>query len=185
MTTKQKDFLLIMALAWILIGLLVAEICNANEPPGDGRQKPDLGLWLARACVGEAGWKSFQTGECAAIAHIFHKRSYNHHRRSYFKSMVDYSAALRVGYKTRPWLKHLNRAGNRPRMLESNVSWSIHHPLWVKTLDFADRFFKGQIPDPTPKALHFGGVMDVVNMDPLVWKQIDTPFRNKFWERRM
>lgn len=35
----------------------------------------DDALWLARSCVGDAGCNAWDTGECAAILHIYKKRA--------------------------------------------------------------------------------------------------------------
>jgi hypothetical protein len=184
MTTATKDKLIIMACIWVLLFLIIAKLCEASEPPGP-RDRVDLALWLARACIGEAGWRSAETGECAAIAHVFHKRSYMAPGRDYFTAMREYSAALRVGIKTRPWLRNLRRDGRRPRLLEGQIYWGKHRPLWLKTLELADRFFKGRVLDPTPEALHFGGLMDVKNMDPDQWAIINVNFKNKFWRKKI
>jgi hypothetical protein len=184
MTEYQKKWGIVLLCVWVLGWLLVAEVCKAEQPKGASRNRVDVAVWLAQSIVGECGWKCAQTGEGAAIAWIYFKRSYNHHRRDYFRAMFDYSAALRVGYKTRPWLRQLNRSGKRPRLLETNTAWSRHQKYWFKTLALADEFFEGKVKDTCPNCLHFGGVMDVKNMNPAVWKKVDVPFRNKFWEKR-
>lgn len=182
LTEKQKKVGLIVVCAWILAWLLVAEVCRASEPAGNG-QRVDLALWLARSCVGESGWDSVETGECAAIAWIYHKRSYMLPGRNYFRAMVEYSAAIKPDQR-RPWLRRLTRKGDRPRLLETNINWSYHRKKWMETLAFADKFFRGLVPDPTPEAMHFGGVFDEYRMDPQIWEPIDTGFKNTFWKRR-
>lgn len=159
--------------AIITVGL-IATVCEAKP-----KKRIDLALWLARSCVGEAGWNSVESGECAAIAWVYHKRSYMYPRRDYRRAMVDYSAAIRIG---RPWIRALNRKGDRPPMLETNIHWGAHVKKWQATLDFADTFFKGRIPDPVPEALHYGGRMDRGRLDPRRWIVMDTPdFRNEFY----
>ena len=182
MTKFQKKWGIIILCVWVLTWLVVAEVCKANEPMGKRNRRIDTALWLARSCVGEAGWDSFESGECAAIAHVYHKRSYHFPGRNYFRAMMDYSAAIRVG---RPWIRNLNRKGNRPHLLEGQIYWGKHRKLWKQTLDFADRFFRGQIPDPCPECLHFGGNMDVKRMDETIWEPVELGFRNTFWKKRI
>lgn len=183
MSERQKKLLLVACCIWVLGFLLIAELCRANGPINMRKQKIDVALWLARSCVGEAGWDSVDTGECAAIAHIYHKRSYMLPKRDYFKAMIDYSVAIKPDPR-RPWIRNLNRTDRRPRMLSSNTSWTIHYPKWKKTLEFADRFFSGLIQDPCPECLHFGGVMDRKRMDSKLWKRAELGFRNEFWVKR-
>ena len=183
MTKFQKKWGIIILCVWVLAWLLVAEICKANEPQGNRNRRVDTALWLARSIVGECGWKCVDTGEAAAIAWIYHKRSYHFPGRNYFRAMMDYSAAIRVG---RAWIRNLNRRGDRPRLLEGQIYWGKHRKLWMKTLDFADRFFRGQVTDPCPQCLHFGGHFDKKNMNMSVWKVADTPgTKNLFFEKRL
>jgi len=161
-------------------GIIILLLSCPVSAAGGG---PDVALWLARSCVGEAGWHSVDNGECAAIAHVYHKRSYTLRSRNYMRAMTEYSAAVRVG---RPWIRQLTRKADRPRLLETNVYWGRHRDKWIKTLQFADDFFRGRIPDPTPEALHYGGGMDRGRLDPNVWEVMSTPkFRNEFYRKRV
>ena len=161
----------------IVLGAITTQV-NARG------KRPDLALWLARSCVGEAGWNSADTGECAAIAWVYHKRSYNFPRRDYFKTMMEYSAAIKPDPR-RPWIRRLTRRGDRPPLLETNIYWGKHQKKWFKVLEVADNFFRGRVTDPCPDCLHYGGHFDKKRMDLTIWRVAKTPdFNNLFFERR-
>lgn len=143
----------------------------------------DVALWLARSCVGEAGFDAADTGECTAIAHVYAKRVHIS-RIPYYKMIRKYSAAV-SDQRRRPWINQLNRACARPKGFGKNLKWERYQERWKRTLDTADSFFRGELSDPTPTAKHYGGWIDRHNLDPRVWKRIpDTGFRNYFYEMR-
>lgn len=141
----------------------------------------DQALWLARSCVGEAGWSAAYSGECAAIAHIFRKRAILD-RRTMHGMMHRYSAALRTGKR---WILSLDRTLRKPRGLKKDIDWRNFKWHWQAVLEVADAFFRRELADPLPTALHFGGAMDRGRLDRSIWRVMTVPqFKNEFYEKR-
>jgi hypothetical protein len=147
-------------------------------------KKHDVALWLARSCVGEAGWEAYETNECAAIMHVYLKRA-DIYRQPLYRIVRKYSSAVKNHIKhDRQWIFQLNRKGKRPKQWPKNLSWKKRQPQWKKILHMADLFRDGRIEDPLPSALHYGGKMDT-NLNPKHWTQIKkTGFKNMFYKIR-
>jgi len=164
-------------LATFLIALTITlEVLSA--PP------PDVGLVLAKSCVGEAGFQSVETGECAAIMHIYRKRAVTGSMESLYRTARKYSAAVkhRDDHPNR-WVLGLNRALKKPRGWSGKLSWERHRPFWERALNHADAFLAGKVEDPAPTALHYGGRMDRYRLSPRVWRRMkDLDFLNIFYE---
>jgi hypothetical protein len=150
---------------------------------GDAKSN-DVALWIARSCVGEAGWKSHETGECAAIAHIYKKRSAIN-GWSYYRTMRKYSGAIkRHRGHSREWLFGLKQGAVRPIQWPSRLKWSEYEDDWQLTLDMARRFVSGEIDDPLPRADHYGSWVDRHRVLPS-WELLPTPnFKNWFFNER-
>ena len=152
-------------------------------------QHTDVGLWLARSCVGEAGFTSLETGECAAIMHIYKKRS-SGSRKSIYKTARRYSAALKPvsnpQYRiNNTWILSLRRNLQKPYNWNPRLRWNPHKILWRRMLIHADDFLKGRVTDPVPTAVHYGGNMDRGNLSPRYWRRITgLPYANTFYEAR-
>ena len=159
------------AVALALVALLAAPVA-AHRPV-------DVGLWLARSCVGEAGFGSGASGECAAIGHVYRKRI---RTGTFWGVMRRYSAAIKPhSANSRPWLFSLRRDGKRPTHWPAAVRWSDHRDRWVETLQAADAMLAGDTPDPVPDAVHYGGDVDRARAKRLGFVEIETPFRNYFY----
>ena len=163
--------------------LLSATIAHAHEPKGD--QHVDVGLWLARSCVGEAGFDSSETGECAAIMHVYKKRA-KISGKSIYEIARKYSAAIKPRDDRRNrWVLDLDRAGNKPDYWHPRLSWKHHRIWWELMLEHVDDFLKGRVKDPVPSAMHYGGRMDRYRLPAESWRAIHSlPFRNIFYESR-
>jgi hypothetical protein len=151
-----------------------------------GTKEPDVGLLLARSCVGEAGFKAIGTGECAAIMHIYKKRAPEPTKSSLYWTARQYSSAVKY-LRNHPnrWVLQLNRRMIRPRSWDRRLSWKNHIPHWKKALNLADNFLAGEVPDPVPQAMHYGGHMDRHRLSPRVWKRIrGLKYENTFYELR-
>lgn len=143
--------------------------------------KTDTALWIARSCVGEAGFSAVYTGECAAIAHIYRKRALIS-GASYYRTMRQYSAAIKLN-RGKIWVLSLSRDGRRPHGW-GRADWMIYREKWLDTLHLADSFMRGDISDPLPPALHYGGKMDI-RLNLKLWERMHTPhYRNIFYKRR-
>jgi hypothetical protein len=175
----MKWVLLLIIGAAILAGSLLAHAAREDR-------NIDVGLWLARSCVGEAGFASVDSGECAAILHVYKKRARTTKRHAIYKMAQKYSAAIRLR-EAHPhnWILGLRRNLKEPTHWNPVLRWRIHRGLWKAVLDHADAFLAGDIPDPIPSALHYGGAMDRGRLSRRVWKPIKgLPFQNTFYEAR-
>lgn len=147
-----------------------------------GTQANDNAVWLARSCVGEAGFESGESGECAAIHHVYLKRSRMNNRR-YAKIMHNYSAAIRYGHGKR-WVRGLRADGGKPPGF-GKLDWSNYRDKWLGVLETARKLLAGEISDPLPDALHYGGWTDRHRLDRRYWQPIkNTGFRNTFYAKR-
>ena len=147
--------------------------------------KPDVSLWLARSCVGEAGWDSYESRECAAILHVYLKRS-RRYNTSLHHMVMRYSAAVKNHTKhTRPWIFGLNRRPTRPKKWPRGLDWARYRDRWVAVLKLVDDFQAGRVADPCPEAMRYGGLMDTPLVNKIYWKKIDTPgYQNIFYKMR-
>lgn len=170
---------------WVIVLLIITLLISASLIVGFeacAQEQPDVALWLARSCVGEAGWNTAESGECVAIAHIYLKRV-RINRKSYYWNLRRYSAAVRKGHG-KIWVMALRRDGKRPSGFRK-LEWSRHRSYWLKTLLVADQFIAGETEDPLPTALHYGGYVDRHRLNPKAWRRIPVEaFRNRFYERR-
>lgn len=164
-----------LLLLWLLL-LAVAIFASAVEC-----ERPDTALWLARSCVGEAGFGAHETGECLAIAHVYAKRS-SITGRSYYSTMRAYSAAIKPrSNKNNPWVLQLNVDATRPRGWPHGLDWDNYRSDWMATLQLARQFLSpDRQPDPLPTATHYGGWVDRHRI-PGHWVRIPTPYRNRFY----
>lgn len=167
-------------LFFFLFAVLIALLSLLFGPPVEAKNQ-DVGLWLARSCVGEAGWFSGDTGECAAIAHVYRKRA-EIGRQGFYKAMRQYSAALkRRKAHPRKWLFDLNREGTRPEGWPRHLRWERFKGHWLTVLKEADSTLKGETPDPLPDAVHYGASIDSppANVERL---RVPYVFLNRFYK---
>lgn len=140
----------------------------------------DTTLWLARSCIGEAGWNSWNTGECAAILHIYKKRS-EITGQSILKQASQYSSAIKdfKGKRNR-WVLNLKENAGRPKHWPSNLNWKKYKVHWIMTMIFVEMFLHDMTVDPIPNAVHYGCSLDT---PPKGTKKIKTNYRNIFYRR--
>lgn len=108
-------------------------------------------LWVARSCFGEATWNHH---DCASIFWVYRKRAARA-GVDWFGVMRRYSEPLKGKTArsreilTYPW-------GDVPgKSARFNRNWT-------KLRELATRLVAGEVPDPCPEAIHFGGRMDVL-----------------------
>lgn len=167
-----------IVLAMLLGFVLTMSLASASE-------REDIAVVLAQSCAGEAGWGADARGECNAQWWIYKKRlKLPAYEGWTLERMVrKYSAAVK--YPQRRWILELNRDGERPKNWPKGIPWSRYRPRWLSILMLADNFVAGDVPDPSPSALHYGGRMDRHRLCPRSWRRIDTPWAvNFFYERR-
>jgi hypothetical protein len=160
----------------ILLLLILAVLAVASPTHAQ-----DVALWLARSCVGEAGFDSGATGECAAIAHVYAKRT-KYTGLDLYRVIRRYSAAVktcRLG-----WVCKLTRDLSRPENWPYRSDWKAYRAHWRNTLLMADHFVEGLVADPLPQADHYGGRMDHHRAVAAGWKMLQTPYKNRFYRVR-
>lgn len=156
---------------WLFITLLGAlYACKAKAS--------NESLWLARSCVGEAGWDAWQTNECYAMPHVYKKRA-KITDQSILKQASQYSSAIKnFKNKRNPWVLHLVKKGTKPKKWPKNLNWDNFKFHWIMTLLIVDLFLDDESVDPLPKAIHYGCVFDT---PPNGLKRIKTKFKNRFY----
>ena len=181
MNNQQQDTQSVFAGLAVAIILLVVLFILAVAR-GASADDSDVGLWLARSCVGEGGWESARSGECAAILHVYRKRA-ELSGRSVLTVAKKYSAAIkRRKNRPNPWVLHLNREGTQPEHWPSKKSkWEKHTSMWTEVLELADSFLLGDVQDPVPDADHYGCKVDHRRAMRAGWWKIKTKFRNNFY----
>ena len=171
----------------LMVALSVVGLVGAQSPRPVARWDwtPQTRLDLARSCVGEAGFDSGRTGECAAIAWVYAVRveqARARGRRISYRYMVNaYSQPLKTA--RRPWVLRL-RGPERPRGLPRAWPWEERLAgEWAEVLERVDAWASGAVPNPCPGANHFGSVQDGA---PAAWTRIScaTETRNLFWSSR-
>jgi hypothetical protein len=142
--------------------------------------------WLARAMVAEADWDA--PGDHSAIAHVLWRR-WLRHRENFptFESMIRrYCRALRRArspFSRQRWVQTLPFNGDEePRFWPEEASWSNHVERWREVRDRVERFARGTLLDPCPRAIHWGGTMDPDHG----WRRVRCyePTHNRFYRLR-
>jgi hypothetical protein len=131
---------------------------------------------LAAAVVGESGWQRVTDHD--ALPWLLYNR-WRDAGGSFEEMILQYCKAL-TG--KRPWLLELNSQGVRPPLWPANASWARHRDKWLAIHDRIGAWARGEVPNPCPNAVHFGG-----GMDPRQGRMI--PARcagsvNRFWKLR-
>jgi len=147
-------------------------------------QARDVALWLARSCVGEANFDSAETGECAALLHVYAKRA-RLARKTIYEAVRKYSAAVKPRKNhPRPWVLQLNRNATQPkRWPKYKKKWLSVEYLWLDVLWLCDDFLKGKVTNPVPEADHYGSRVDEWRAVQQKWRKLKVPrtFKNQFW----
>lgn len=155
---------------------IFAEFCIATPAA-------DVKTWLARSCIGEAGWNGAmgESSECAAIFHVYKKRS-ERLQISLMRMVRHYSSATKKWNEHRnPWLFDLHPDCRRPSKWPRNLNWNRYHDKCRHVFEFAGEFLNGQVPDPLPDADHFGSSIDHWRVGS-GWKRLTTKYRNWFYD---
>jgi hypothetical protein len=159
------------AMLLIFLLLLIGEKCFAGED--------DTALWLARSAIGECGWDCSETGEAAAIWHVYAKRGIINNKGTLWTAR-KYSAAIKRGkHQRNKWVVHLSGT-EKPLKWPPNLDWGKYCARWIATLEHAKAFIAGEVADPLPDAVHYGSRIDAWRAGKN-WRRVKAPFRNWFW----
>lgn len=159
---------------------VVLEVCKGERPISRDQWTDEAKVWLARSCVGEAGFTAFE--ECLGIAWVYAARS-SRTGASLAAVIRAYSAAVkRRSTHQRPWILGLRSDGRRPEGWPSHLRWAPHRELWFKTLLLLDDWAEGKFANPVSGADHYGGSMDTPGK---YWRRVEPKspivFRNRFY----
>jgi len=117
-------------------------------------------LWLSRSVLGEVGWN--RPREWTAVAYVYARRAARSKRHTFLQMIKAYSAAVGPQGKVRsPWLFELGFDKSKPKSWPLTARWNgVHDREWIRVLVWADYWQAGHLPDPCPRADHFGGSVD-------------------------
>jgi hypothetical protein len=110
-------------------------------------------VWQARSCVGEIGWNDLDT--CTAMT-LVHQRRARRLGWPLVRMIRTYSRPVRPTARRR-WVLQLNRRGAQPADWPEEADWSNFRGRWLRVLSHVRDVLGGQVPDPCPGALHYGG----------------------------
>jgi len=141
-------------------------------------------LALAQLCASEAGLRT-DVGDCPAIYHVIRRRS-ERSGLSWIAMARRYSTRVYDAERTgsRRYLPHLRLDGRRPRHWPEGHSWARYRPRWLALVDHSRAVVAGEVEDPCPGALHWGGRMDDHRAVRAGWSRVEcsAPTLNRFWD---
>jgi len=179
-----RAFLIDVA-AGLSVGVLLGALLYSCEAKA---QEPDdsTALVLAIAFVAEAGWDAEQ--DHAAIGHVLRKRA---ERRGIAlrQQAVEYVSAFKVASPRSRWLLALNLDARKPDGWPSSLSWAAHVPRWLRVVERARAFLRGEIADPCSAGVVHWGARTGVDMTRarragMVLARCSARTRNAFWRVR-
>lgn len=118
---------------------------------------------------------------CSHLEHIF--ETDKGVQLQYVQSCKKYSAAVKPRPShPRKWVLHLSRDLKKPKHWNDvNQRWSAVRVLWMEMLWLCDDFLAGKVPDPLPKADHYGDRSDADRARRAGWHKLKTNYNNIFW----
>ena len=131
---------------------------------------------LAAAVVGESGWQRVTDHD--ALPWLLYAR-WRAIGGSFDDVILQYCKAL-TG--KRVWLLELNPQGVKPPMWPANASWAKHRRKWLAIRDRIGAWARGEVRNPCPTAVHFGGHMDPVRAGTMPAACAGSV--NRFWKRK-
>ena len=178
-------FFSVMAICFVFVLSDVSgNTINTQRPVKRREWTKAAKVWTARSCVGEAGFDAVD--ECMAIAWVYATRA-TETKSGYLEVVKKYSAAIkRHSTHRRPWILQLDETMEKPQDWP-NLKWRVHRHLWRKILTGLDEWAKGRVPNPIPKANHYGSEDDAKRARYVKrWKKLPAPpeFRNWFFDSR-
>lgn len=174
---------------WIVVMLMLMSAISigseqriTERPIPESQWNDETKLWLARSCVGEAGFVAYE--ECIGIAWVYAARWRASPRGTTLEDVIrGYSAAVkRRSTLRRKWILNLRLDGKRPKRWPKRLLWSGHRPFWEKILRELDQWAKGRRENPVEGANHFGGKMDTPRKSWIIIEPISSvAFGNLFY----
>lgn len=177
----KRLLMIIMLMLMSAIGV-GSEQREIERPIPESQWNDETKLWLARSCVGEAGFVAYE--ECIGIAWVYASRWRASPRGTTLEDVIrGYSAAVKSrSTLRRKWILHLRLDGKRPNRWPKRLYWSGHRPFWEKILSELDQWAKGYRENPVKGANHFGGKMDTPSKSWVVIKPTSSvAFGNLFY----
>jgi len=184
MAFNSVIILLILSVLFYLI-----QQCDAEEAHAD-----DLtALRLVQCIRAECDSCSKNPDEPAAIAHVILKRMTQYNDNPSWSNGYAYNIPKTLSYDEyiiaycsvfdhRSSLYYSDRA---TKILESTFMRPLHGKpaWWGRMQQWANKFLQGEIPDPLPRAMHWGGDMDIARAKRAGWTRIAGPpeYSNTFW----
>lgn len=177
---------LIVVTSFVFISDSVSSNALRTQRPVKHREwTREAKVWTARSCVGEAGFEAID--ECMAIAWVYATRAAET-RSNYLEVVKKYSAAIKShSLHRRPWILQLDMSMEKPEDWP-NLRWNVHKRLWRKILSSLEEWSKGRVPNPVPKANHYGSEGDAKRARYVRrWKKLSAPpkFKNWFFDSRV
>ncbi len=182
----MRRYICILMLFFLLPFLLASAFSAGPEvepPVSKSDWNTATKIWVARSCVGEAGFAA--RNECTAIAWVYRARSKTT-GLPFLKTVRKYSAAIkRHSLHHRPWILELNEHSQKPKHWPTNLLWKNYENLWKELLVELDKWSLGEVPNLVPTADHFGSKADArIALYKRRWKRLKTPsyFKNWFFD---
>lgn len=179
------------SLLTVILILMISFACFGSGVSRGGRPIPreqwtdSTKVWLARSCVGEAGFDAYE--ECIGIAWVYAVRWKSSAGRDTLEGVIrSYSAAVksRNSHK-RKWIFDLRLDGKRPKGWPKRLSWKGHLKFWNKILFELEQWSKGFRPNPVKGAIHWGGSMDTPHASWVrVLPEAGVKFKNIFYRSK-
>lgn len=140
-----------------LISLFLLILAFAIPAGADSvRLGRNASLVQTRSCVGET---QFHEDTCVAMTWVHLKRA-RLHGVSFVSMASRYSTVLRR--PSRAWIFQLKLEGPPPARWPRGISWSRYQERFRELHEKVDEVLRGEVPDPCPDVLHYGGPMDAV-----------------------
>lgn len=147
----------------LAVGLVLAAVLpsSANAPTLLDLPLGDrAAVWNARVCVGEVGWRA-PLEACSAMVWVHAKRA-----KATGVTLATmarrYSRAVRRPPRHRTWVGQLDVTPTPPVAWPPHLdgAWPRYRARFADVLSHVRAILRGEVPDPCPDAMHYGGPMD-------------------------
>ncbi len=153
----------------VLAIVLTSSVVRADPPLPPDQWTAEAQYNLARCWVGEAGWDNETDHAAIGFALV---RSWQERRgtsgRTFARQVELYCQALASDRPTarQSWVRELPdgelTVRNRPPTFPTHLSWTGHQGRWQMVRDRVLSWGRGDLADPCPGAVDWGGPMDSI-----------------------